>query len=351
MNTFVVGSLEEIELDPDWMSRALERDRNAFEGWRQYGLTTAESLLAHYVADGDAVLAATEGALENTLENPYYEFYLPREYAVPVNSRTLANHDFLVGLRRERGLDDLATRLAGPPSERLVAAFRAEDRFLDGLRLQLEERPYTEFGAHFDEALSLAPWNDNLRAQIVSYLWNFAGVLYLEGAYPEALSYMRRAVEVYPSDGEIRYYHGIILLQTGQRGAGLEELQNAIELEPRLLAPRRRLASELLAAREYGPAADQMEAILAIEPEDLYTLVTYAAFLAERGADSTRADTLLEQARRIAPRDPSVIDAGAWLAHLRGDHSEARRIVERGGRYYENEPMFEQRRQRILSAR
>jgi spermidine synthase len=348
MNTFVVGSLEEIEIDADWMNRVLEEESDAFEGWRQYGLMTAESLLAHYVADGDAVLAATEGSPENTLENPYYEFYLPREYAAPVNTRTRANHDFLVRLRGERGLHDLATRLSGDVSDRLAAAFRAEDRFLDGLRLQIEGRPYTEFGAHFDEALSVAPWNDNLRAQIVSYLWNYAGVLYLDGAFPEALSYMRRAVEVYPSDGEIRYYHGIILLQTGQREPGLEEIREAIALEPRLLAPRRRLASELLAAREHEEAAAQMEAILAIEPEDLYTLVTYAAFLAEHGGGAARADALLAQARRIAPRDASVIDAGAWLAYLKGDHAEARRIVERGGKYYENEPMFEQRRRRIL---
>jgi tetratricopeptide (TPR) repeat protein len=350
MNTFVIGSLEEIEIDPDWMNRTLELDRDAFDGWRQYGLTTAEALLAHYVADGDAVRVATEGVPENTLENPYYEFYSPREYAAPVHNRTLANHDFLAALHREEGLHDLAKRLSGGVSDRLAAAFRAEDRFLEGLRLQIQGRPYTEFGGHFDDALGIAPWNDNLRCQVVSYLWNHAGVLYLDGAFPEALSYMRRAVEVYPVDGEIRYYHGLILLQTGQRGPGLAEIREAIALEPRLLSPRRRLASELLAARQYAEAATQMEAILAIEPEDLYTLVTYAAYLAEHGSDAGRADALLEQAYRVAPQDASVIDGRAWLAHLKGDRAEARRIVEGGGRYYENEPLFEQRRQRILAA-
>ena len=349
MNTFVIGSLEEIEIDPDWMNRTLELDRDAFEGWRQYGLTTAESLLAHYVADGDAVRAATDGARENTLENPYYEFYSPREYAAPVGTRTLANHDFLAALHREEGLHDLAKRLSEGVSDRLAAAFHAEGRFLDGLRLQIQGRPYTDFGGHFDDAVGIAPWNDNLRCQVVSYLWNHAGVLYLDGAYPEALSYMRRAVEVYPVDGEIRYYHGLILLQTGQRGPGLAEIREAIALEPRLLSPRRLLASELLAVREHAEAAAQMETILAIEPEDLYTLVTYATYLAEHGSDPGRADALLEQASRLAPRDASVIDGRAWLAYLKGDRAEARSIVERGGPYYENEPLFEHRRQRILA--
>jgi spermidine synthase len=350
MNTFVVGSLEEIPLDPDWMNRELDRDRGAFEGWREYGLTTAESLLAHYVADGNAVRAATEGVRENTLENPYYEFYSPREYSVPVNVRTLASHDFLVALRGENGLDDLSTRLVGPVSDRLAAASHAEDRFLVGLRQQIEGRPYPEFGSHFDVALGIAPWNDNLRCQIVSYLWNHAGVLYLDGDVRDALAFMQRAAHVYPANGEVRYYHGLMLLQTGQRERALEEVREAIALDPRLLLPRRLLVSEFLAARERVEAAAQMEVILAIDPEDLYTLVTFATYLAEYGGDPVRADALLGRAYRLAPRDASVIDGRAWLAFLKGDGAEARRIVERGGRYYENEPLFVQRRQRILQA-
>jgi len=33
-----------------------------------------------------------------------------------------------------------------------------------------------------------------------------------------------------------------------------------------------------------------------------------------------------------------------------GDHAKARGIVEQGGSYYVNEPLFEYRRQRILQA-
>ena len=350
MSTFVVGSLAPLEIDPDWMNRMLELESEAFAAWRPYGLTTAESLLAHYVADGEAIRAATRGVRTNTLETPYYEFYSPREYAVPVNSRILASHDFLVDLRLERGLADLSTHLSGPISERLTAAFQAEGHFLTGLRLQIQDRPYTDFGGEFDVALGLAPWNYNLRCQIVAYLWNHAGFLYLDGAFREALSYMRQAVEVYPIDGEIRYYHGRILLQTGQREQALVEIRAAIELEPRLLSPRRLLASELLASRNHTEAVAQMDTILAIDPDDLYTLVTLGAHLAEHGADPVRAQALMERAYRLAPRDASVIDGRAWVAFMKGDRAEARSIVERGGTYYEDEPLFVQRRQRILQA-
>ena len=155
-------------------------------------------------------------------------------------------------------------------------------------------------------------------------------------------------VKVYPINGEIRYYHGLILLQNGQREQGLAELRAAIELEPRLLAPRRLMASELLGLRQHAAAAEQMEAVLALEPDDLYTLVTFATYLAQYGDDSGRARELIARADRLAPQDPSVIDGRAWLAYLAGDRATARRIVEQGGRYYENEPLFLQRRQRIL---
>jgi spermidine synthase len=350
MNTFVIGSLEEVVIDPDRMNRRLDEDRGTFEGWREYGLTTAESLLAHYVADGSAVLAATEGVPLNTLENPYYEFYSPREYSVPAHSRTLASHDFLVALRDEHGLDELSTHLVGSVSDRLAAAFHAESRFLVGLRLQIERRPYADFARHFDAAIDIAPWNENLRCQVVSYLWNHAGILYLRGEYPEALAFIRRAADLNAANGEIRYYHGLLLLRTGRRERALEEIREAVALNPRLLLPRRLLVSEFLAARNGAEAVAQMEAILAIDPEDLYALVTLATYLAEHGGDPVRADALLERAYRLAPRDPSVIDGRAWLAFLNGNRAEARRIVERGGRYYENEPLFVQRRQKILQA-
>jgi spermidine synthase len=347
-NTFVVGSLQKIEIDPDWMNRTLKAEPTAFEGWQQYGLMTAESLLAHYVADAEATRTATEGAPLNTLQNPYYEFYSPSDYAIEVAPRLLASHDFLVDLRLDRGLADLSTYLTGPISSRLTAAFQAEDHFLTGLRLQMQGRSYTAFSNDFDMALSIAPWNYNLRGQIASYLWNHAGVLYVNGRQREALSYIRRAVDVFPTDGEIRYYHGRILLQTGQREQARAEIRTAIEMEPRLLSPRRLLASELLATREYAEAIAQMDAILAIEPDDIHTLVSLGIFLAEQGSDSARAENLMQRAYRLAPRGASVIDGRAWMAFVKGDRATARRIVERGGNYYENEPLFARRRQRIL---
>jgi tetratricopeptide (TPR) repeat protein len=271
-NTFVVGSIREIPIDPERMNRRLEAAPEAFRGLRKYGIETAESLLAHYVAGGKAVSDALPETPHNTLENPYYEFYSPAEYAEPLNQRILQNHELLTALRTSNGLQDLERVIPGGVTDRLLQAFGAEDVFLRGLSAQLMLRPYQEVVPTFQAAVEQAPWNGNLRSQIQSYYWNKAGVSYLEGNFRDALYLMGLAAEVLPSVGEVRYYHGLALLQTGDRVKALEEMRQAIALEPRLLPPRRVLASELLAAGDVLPAVRQLEGIIAIDPEDSFAL-------------------------------------------------------------------------------
>lgn len=49
----------------------------------------------------------------------------------------------------------------------------AEFRYLDGFRTFLEGMPLEEQYRVFDDALTVAPWNDSLRARIyLQYLYN-----------------------------------------------------------------------------------------------------------------------------------------------------------------------------------
>jgi tetratricopeptide (TPR) repeat protein len=352
-NTFLVGSEQPVGIDLDRMSRTLEEGGADFDGVRKSGLATGESILAHYIADQDAIRAATGDALENSLEHPYYEFYSPREYAEDINGRVLRTHELLVSLRRSQGPAFVAGQAAGErPGDqepgRLGPAVQAEDAFLQGLAAQLGGRPHAEVAASYRRALELAPWNDNLRAQIVSYFWNQAGVYYLEGDYRTALVLMAEAVKAYPSHGEVRYYHGLLLLQNNAIEQATEELRQSIALSPRLLAPRRLLASLRIESQAFDEAAEHLGEILTIDPEDVPALVSLGLLLAERRSELDHAADYLERAHRLEPTNPSVIDGRAWLAYLSGDRERARGIVTEGGRYYEGVAPFERHRQVIL---
>ena len=57
-NTFLVASNERIDLDPEWMRQAMKTDPKSFRGIQKYGLTTAESVLAHFVGNEESLRRA-----------------------------------------------------------------------------------------------------------------------------------------------------------------------------------------------------------------------------------------------------------------------------------------------------
>jgi spermidine synthase len=349
-NVILVGSLEAIALDQAWMNEVLERRADDFSGLRKYGLINAESVLAHYVAGGDTVRNAVRDARENSLERPYFEFYSPREYAVSGDERTLRMHDFLTSIREPDIPNLVADGVSEAAARRLRDAVAAEREFLAGFRRQLRNEPLPDVTAHFERALEMASWNENLRYQILLYYWNTAGNSYLRGDYPRALRFMRKAVETYVKNGEVFYYLGLTLLQTGQSAEAIEALQTAISLDPKLVSARHRLASYYLNGRQTEQAAEQLRAILAIDSENLFALLSYGMQLASGDERYDEALDYLRRAYRLAPDDPAVIDGYAWASYLSGDRVAARRIVIEGGEYYAGYPQLERRRGTIITS-
>ena len=76
---------------------------------------------------------------------------------------------------------------------------------------------------------------------------------------------------------------------------------------------------------DFEAAARHLEAILAIHPDDVFSLATYGIHLAERENRLDEATALVERAYGIAPTDAAVIDGRAWLTYLGGDTATARR--------------------------
>jgi spermidine synthase/Flp pilus assembly protein TadD len=347
-NVFLVGSLKQIEIDRAWMQTVIEDHGNAPGGLQKYGLTTADAILAHYVS-ADAVLrrAIPDGPI-NSLEYPRYEFYSPRDFAAPVSQRVVRNLDFLVSQRQSAEAEFLAAASTGRNLDHLGKARAAEGIYLAGQRRKLMGSSIAEVGQFYDQAVELAPWNWNLRLQVVRLYWNEAGMRYLKGDVRGFLDLMRKAVQVDPEDGEIRYYYGLALWRTGDVYRAIEQMEDAVAKNPRLLQPHRGLAMLRLQGGDFEAAARHLEAILAIHPDDVFSLATYGIHLAERENRLDEATALVERAYGIAPTDAAVIDGRAWLTYLGGDRATARRIVERGGDYFNGNPGFARRRSVIL---
>jgi spermidine synthase len=176
-NTILVGSNEPITLDFEAMRARFEKAGDALANLVPYGLTSAESLLPHFVAGRDELLAELADEPVNSLEFPRYEFFYPWEYAYRRETQFIANHDLLISLKRAAFPAFLAGLEASTEAKaRIRQTVAAEFRYLAGFRKFLEGMPLAEQYRVFDDALAVAPWNDSLRARIYAQYRYMASV-------------------------------------------------------------------------------------------------------------------------------------------------------------------------------
>ena len=183
-NTILIGAESELRLDSERIDRELSENASAFANLTRYGLTTSTSILAQFVATGDTIRRAVAEAELNTLAHPRYEFYSPRDYAVPLKKRVAANIRFVERLQRD-GADDMRAILTlggGDARARFDAAIAAEKAYLDGYRISLGPVNAGDIFARYDLALGLAPWNRNLRERIALHYTDIANAQRNPGA-------------------------------------------------------------------------------------------------------------------------------------------------------------------------
>lgn len=166
-NTILIGSNEPVAISFDHIKRQFEEHPGAWESLGPYGLTSAEALLPHYVADEKVIRAAVKHSPINSLEHPRYEFLYPWEYAREKQAQVVDNHELIIRMKRDAHADFLASLGTDPrTTARLRQTFAAEFRYLAAFKKFLEGLSIIEQYRLFDDALAVAPWNDSLRARI-----------------------------------------------------------------------------------------------------------------------------------------------------------------------------------------
>jgi spermidine synthase len=314
-NTVLVGSNGRIDIDPDRMRQTMENDPGAFQGLRKYGLTTADSVLAHFIAREETLRRFIPQGPVNSFEHPYYEFYSPREYAVPAQERERANYSLLISCRGSEDFDRYVLKGSSTPDgARLRDAFLAEGIFLWGYLLQLQGGTTQEILHYYERAIAAAPWERNLRNQIVSFLNSKVRAYFSQGYYADAAALLRHAVEIYPESAEAHYDYALMLLYMNDPEGG-RELEQALTLNPLLVSALRNLGVLAASRGEMDKATEQWKKALAINPDDVGTLVYLGSYLA---GQKTTAEGMeyLRRARRLAPENPKVVDAYDLGVHL-----------------------------------
>ena len=197
-NTILVGSNQPIAIRPDFVNRQLAEDPDAWSSLEPYGLTSAEAILPHFIADEQVIRDAVREAPVNSLEHPRYEFYYPWDYAREREAQVITNHTLLIDMKRDAFPAFLESLdLNAHDQLRMRQTLAAEFRYLDGFRKFMEGIPLAEQYAIFDDALAVAPWNDSLRARI------YAQYKYIASTRrnpAERARLMQRARDLYESE-------------------------------------------------------------------------------------------------------------------------------------------------------
>ncbi len=174
-NSILIGSNERITLDYDHIQRELDDNPDAFASLVPYGLTSAEAVLPHFVADERSLREVVGDALINSLDHPHYEFFYPWDYSIDRDKQIVANHKFIRELKRHAQpefFDSLV--ISSQDMARLRQTLQAEDSYLLGFEQFQTGISLIEQYRLFDAILAMAPWNDSLRARIFAQYTHIA---------------------------------------------------------------------------------------------------------------------------------------------------------------------------------
>jgi len=166
--------------------------------------------------------------------------------------------------------------------------------------------------AGYRELIAQAPTDPSLRASL-------AGALGAAGQQEEALKQLEVATRIAPLDPTAYHNRGATLESLGRRDEAITQYRVALKYSPRY-EPARRALLRLTGSADPDPPRDETERRargLAEEAGD-----------AARRKDYARADALLDEAARLAPKSALIFQYRSNVAFLKGDRAAATRALE-----------------------
>lgn len=293
-HSFLVGSTRELEVDFARIRRMLDEKDGPLAGLRQYGITSAEALLAHCVT-GESLLKAKSARAEvNSMEHPRIEFYSFHDYAVPFVQRNLINMEFIRSLRKDVYIGPRLINITSKERERLDRHCRALNRYLGGLyTINSGKQGYQK---HFNEALDISGGAEIIRFYIFSHEIQKVQFLFNKGKYKQAEAAVRGALDLFDRSGRAHYFYGALLARKGSIEEAAAELEKAVSLSPDHIRARRELASVYMGQERYEEAAGQLLFIVdAIDGENVEALKVLVQCLSEKLSDPDRAEPYLKR--------------------------------------------------------
>jgi tetratricopeptide (TPR) repeat protein len=291
----------------------------------------AEVLLRALLVEKPGELRATEELVEvlQSSGRPLEGLALCRETIdkQPSANRLREKHlALLFGLGRDNDLYAAATKLLAESPGNLAAHTQMAAMFL---RKNLPA-PAIE---HCNKALAQQPALESAYRLLTTALLQ-------AGDIEAAKERLERLLAVLPEDLDAIVKLAECHRRRGDSAKAVELLRQAVEHHPGSSLARSQLAqAQFLAGDVQGAVAEFREAYR-LAPGDAKALNNLAAAINYTNGDLTEALTHAEQAHKLEPRNPQILDTLAWVQARRGSYDQALRFSELAVALQPDMPIF-----------
>lgn len=169
-----------------------------------------------------------------------------------------------------------------------------------------------------EEALTTVKKEIELHPQISDLKIAYGNLAVRANKAQEGLKYYKQVFDKNPNDGSINLRMALAYRQIGDVQNAVESFGRAIDLLPNDPAPLAELAMLLHTTGNVGRARLLYEKVLTIQPDNEIALNNLASIISEDGSDLNRALQLADRAKKKSPNDPNIADTLGTIYLKRG---------------------------------
>ena len=161
-------------------------------------------------------------------------------------------------------------------------------------------------------------------------------LLYLEvqmEQFGDVLKHADQALELFPNQGMLHYFHGFANLRKRQYQEAITSLEQAKRLtqsDSNFMSDINNMLGDAYnSTKAYEKSDKAYDEALVLNPDNYTALNNYSYYLALRKSNLEKAEKMSAQLAKNNPDNPTFLDTYAWVLYTREKFKEARKVIER----------------------
>lgn len=146
------------------------------------------------------------------------------------------------------------------------------------------------------------------------------------------IKHSEEALEMFPNQGILYFYNGAAHAASKNYDEAVYALEQCKQLSKNaelIKYCNLYLGDVYNELKDYAKSGAAYEAVLKVEPTNVYVLNNYSYFLALRQQKLDYAKKLSTKLLELEPDNPNYLDTHAWVLYMLGDYQQAKKLLEK----------------------